>query len=132
MLPPGGSGPFPPLPGNVTIAVTRQGDKPAKILVTRGEQKWEVAENELDKLPADLRPYVERMLGRGAASMVMDYVPAYPVPRPVPPPPKVQTLRAEPTPSTNIEKRLEEMNHQLENLRHSVDELRAKQAEKNR
>jgi hypothetical protein len=125
MLPPGAAT-FPPLPDNVTIAMTRQGHQPAKIHVSRGEQNWEVTENELDKLPADLRPYVERMLGRGAAGLAQDYVPAISVPGP-PAPPKFRAPRVEPAPSANIEKRLEEMNRRLEELRRSLDELRAKQ-----
>jgi hypothetical protein len=125
MLPPGAAT-FPPLPENVTIAVTRQGHQPAKIQISRGEQKWEVTENELDTLPADLRPHVERMLGRGAAGLALDYVPAIPVPVPAASP-KLRAPRVEPAPPANIEKRLDEMNRQLEDLRRSLEELRGKQ-----
>ena len=34
------------LPENTSVAITREGDKPAKIVVKQGEQKWEVTENE--------------------------------------------------------------------------------------
>jgi membrane-associated protease RseP (regulator of RpoE activity) len=53
------------LPEGVSISVRKEGGKPAKIEVSRGEEKWELAEGELDKLPEDLRPHVEHMLGRG-------------------------------------------------------------------
>lgn len=115
MLPPGAAT-FPPFPDNVTITTTRQGHQPARIRVSRGEQNWEVTENELDKLPGDLRPYVERMLGRGTAGLASDYVG-----------PKLDAPCMEPAPPANIEKRLEEMNRQLEDLRRSLEELRAKQ-----
>jgi len=53
-----------PLPGNMSISVTKQGEKPAKIVVERGDERWELTEDDLDKLPEDVRPHVERMLGR--------------------------------------------------------------------
>ena len=53
------------LPANTSVSVTREGDKPAKIVVQRGEQKREVGENEINKLPEDLRGVVEQMVGRG-------------------------------------------------------------------
>jgi len=53
------------LPEGVSISVRKEGGKPAKIEVSRGEEKWEVTEESLDKLPEDLKPHVERMLGRG-------------------------------------------------------------------
>lgn len=53
------------LPEGVSISVRKEGGKPATIEVTRGEEKWEVTEASLDKLPEELRPHVEHMLGRG-------------------------------------------------------------------
>lgn len=104
--------PATPLPGNISIAVSKQGDQPAKIHVERGDEKWDVAENELDKLPRDIRPHVERMLGQGAAGRVQ--VLPLPQGRPV--------EQAKPAPG--VEKRLEEMNRQIQQLQKSVDELR--------
>ena len=51
------------LPQNTSVTITRQGDQPAKIVVRQGDQKWEINENELDKLPEALRPAVKAMLG---------------------------------------------------------------------
>ena len=51
-----------PLPDNVSVTVTRDGSQPAKITVRRNLEEWTVSERELHKLPADLRPYVARML----------------------------------------------------------------------
>ncbi len=53
----------PALPAGVTVRVERQGDEPAKIHVERGDQKWDVTEKELDKLPEDLRVSIGTMLG---------------------------------------------------------------------
>ncbi len=54
-----------PLPPNMSIVISKDGNQPTKIMVRRGDQKWEVTDKELDKLPTDIRPHVERMLGRG-------------------------------------------------------------------
>jgi len=51
------------LPQNTSVTITRQGDQPAKIVVQQGDQKWEINENEIDKLPESLRPAVKAMLG---------------------------------------------------------------------
>jgi hypothetical protein len=64
-----------PLPPNMSIAISKSGNEPAKITVKRGEEKWEVTEKELDKLPADIRPHVERMLGRGPLGVVGELMP---------------------------------------------------------
>jgi hypothetical protein len=53
-----------PLPKNMSITIVKQGDEPAKITVKRDDKTWEVTEKELDKLPADVRPHVDAMLGR--------------------------------------------------------------------
>ena len=59
-----------PLPANMSVTISKEGDQPAKIVVKRGDEKWELTETELDKLPADVRPHVERMLGRGPLGIV--------------------------------------------------------------
>ena len=59
-----------PLPPNMSIVVSKEGDQPARIVVKRGHEKWELTEKELDKLPADVRPHVQRMLGRGLTGIV--------------------------------------------------------------
>jgi len=61
ILPPGPP-PLPAIPGNLRVTITKQADKPAAIVVQRGEEKWEVTEKELDKLPDDIRPHIEQLL----------------------------------------------------------------------
>ena len=58
----------PKLPDDVSIQINKTGQQPAKIVVTRGEEKWELTDqpDELAKLPAELRPAVENLLGLGA------------------------------------------------------------------
>jgi len=60
----------PPLPENMSIVVSKEGNQPAKINVKQGDRKWEVTEKELDKLPAGVRPHVEHMLGRAPLDIV--------------------------------------------------------------
>ncbi len=54
------------LPAGVSVSITKQGSEPSKIHVQRGDEKWDVTEGELDKLPQDLRGPVANMLGRAA------------------------------------------------------------------
>jgi len=52
------------LPKNTSVTITRPGDGPAKIVVKKDGQTWEVNEDELDKLPEDVRQVVKGVLGR--------------------------------------------------------------------
>jgi membrane-associated protease RseP (regulator of RpoE activity) len=120
----------PDLPPNVTVSVTKQGKSPAKIVVTRDKDKWEVSENELDKLPADLRPHVEAMvhdvLARGLSKGRLPGLSGVPVP------PRSRADRMEHQPGAGIaaessrpvEKQLEEMNRRLDEMRKAVEELK--------
>ncbi len=116
VLPPGAKV-HPPLPGNLSVSITKQGDEPAKIVVKRGDEKWEITEDELDKLPADIRPHVERMLGRVPK---MDLKVFGPEGRLLHPLPLLQPPSAE-----GLERRLNQLGQQLEELRRSLRELRA-------
>ena len=99
------------LPKNVTIKIQKEGEKPAEVTVTRGDQTWNVKEDDLAALPDDLRPYVERMLGKAGAIARLP-------------------LGAEafapfsPERDGRLEKRLEELNRRIDSLRQSIEELR--------
>lgn len=57
------------IPEGVSVNIQKEGDKPARVTVKRGDKTWEVTaddEESLKKLPEDLRPFVEQML-RGAS-----------------------------------------------------------------
>jgi membrane-associated protease RseP (regulator of RpoE activity) len=63
ILPPGAASPA-AFPKDTSININREEGKPAKITVKSQGKTWEITEEELDKLPADVRPHVERMLGQ--------------------------------------------------------------------
>lgn len=132
ILPPGAAV-QPPLPEGMSIVIRKQGKQPAEIVVTQGDQKWELNENELDQLPADVRPYVNRMLGRssqelGGRFQFFDFVPEWA------PPVAAPEMGEKPSPSEEkvfempsegrMEKRLESLERRLEQMRKSLDELR--------
>ncbi|MEX2118611.1 MAG: PDZ domain-containing protein [Pirellulales bacterium] len=57
------------LPDDMSVNVFKKGDEPAKITVKQADETWEVTEDSLDKLPAEIRGHVERMLGRMPLAM---------------------------------------------------------------
>ncbi len=141
ILPPGAPI-HPPLPGNMSITITKTGDKPADISVKLGDEKWDVTEKDLDKLPEKVRPYVDRMLGQatgmgtGAAHWMSELLgPTNPPEQAAPPGPggpAGQGPRMGPGPGMNmspwsnmerrIEKRLEEMSQRIERLQKELHE----------
>jgi hypothetical protein len=140
ILPPGA--PLqPPMPGNMSININRNGDEPARITVTWNDKKWEITEKELDKLPAEVRPHVERMLGRGkfewttpgggklTAEALNFTMPAPPPGMPGAPGPQMQVQ-----PFRSLEDRLEEMSRKIDALQKQLegkrDAERPPQAEK--
>jgi membrane-associated protease RseP (regulator of RpoE activity) len=60
----------PPLPENMTIVITKTGADPARVVVKRGGETWETTEEELGKLPEDVRTHVERLLGRAGGGWI--------------------------------------------------------------
>jgi membrane-associated protease RseP (regulator of RpoE activity) len=61
------------LPDDVTIQITKEGNKPASVKIVQGERTYEATEGKLEKVPAELRPHVERMLSGGPT--IMSYTP---------------------------------------------------------
>ena len=59
------------MPSGVSVSVQRHNDGPAQVTVQRGDQTWKVTDDveSLQQLPHDIRPFVERML-RGQAGRV--------------------------------------------------------------
>ena len=117
----------PPLPENVTITVFKRGDELARLVVKRDSKKWEVTEHELDRLPEDLRPYAEQMLGRLFPAGVdpahlFDFGPHL-----------NGANRGESAGSSEadgVEKSLEAVNRQLEQLQQSLEQLQKQQPPK--
>jgi hypothetical protein len=105
-----------PLPANMSVTITRSGNEPAKITVQQGDKKWEVAENNLAALPADVRPHVERMLQGVRGNSLAEGAPAMP------------DIEGSPNAAMpgRVEKQLEDMNRQLDRLRRQVEEFQGK------
>lgn len=52
------------LPSGMSISIQKDSDKPARIVVKKGEKTWEVTDDKLSELPEDVRPFVEQMRGQ--------------------------------------------------------------------
>jgi membrane-associated protease RseP (regulator of RpoE activity) len=122
-----------PLPPDMSIVISKEGDAPAKITVKRGDKKWEVTEKQLDKLPADVRPFVEQMLGHGPFGIVGN-VQAFELPVPPEggkfqirvPPPGMMQIQPFPAPGSldeRIQKRFDEMDRRIEKLFRAIEDL---------
>ncbi|OHB67903.1 MAG: hypothetical protein A2V70_17165 [Planctomycetes bacterium RBG_13_63_9] len=135
ILPPG-SPVHRPLPGNMSISINKQGDQPAKIVVKRDDETWELTEKDLDQLPEDVRPHVEGMLGRMPGGPMgplhrFDFIPDWTAPRN--PMPKIQDYlkqvpdaafpeRMKERMEKRIENRMEEMERRMEQLRKMMED----------
>lgn len=119
VIPPGQSK---DIPKNMTIVITKEGSKPAKIVVQKDDQKWEITENELDKLPADVRPHVENMLrgSAGAAGAVGGVVGPFGKELPK------ETLRFWRVPTGDEGERLKKLENQLKEMEKRLKELEEK------
>jgi serine protease Do len=121
-----------PLPPNLSVVVSKQGEQPAKITVQRGDKTWDLSEKELDQLPADIRPFVDQMLGRTvfgpfAPSGIAGAVPGlaqWPQSRGPEQPPQVQPFPGIGTGDRRLQDRLDEIDRRLERLFRAVDDLR--------
>jgi hypothetical protein len=104
------------LPENMSITIVREGKKPAQITVKQGDETWKVGENELAKLPDKVRPLAEQML-HGTPLWLPNAGAAVTVPPPLP------GIHGQAAPSSDVDRRLEEMNRQIEELHKSLDRL---------
>lgn len=112
VLPPGVSV-APSLPNDMTVTIEKHGEKPAKITVKQGDKTWQAGEESLDKLPEEARNYVQRMLGLAAFEMRFS------------PPPGVEPPHdpAQQGLEERLDRRLDEMNRQIEQLRKIIEKL---------
>src|SRR5690606_33041091 len=49
------------LPEDVSVSISRQGNSPARVKITRGEEAWDVELDKIDELPEDVRGYVDAL-----------------------------------------------------------------------
>jgi uncharacterized protein YoxC len=127
------------IPDDLVITIRKQGEEPAEIEAKQGEQAWSIKEGELEKLPPEVRPHVQRMLGHGPMpfTIALPGKPGLPIP-----PVRIdmadgKTVRAErihivepgATPRTaerrrgSLEHRLEQMNKSLERMNEQMQAL---------
>jgi membrane-associated protease RseP (regulator of RpoE activity) len=126
------------LPENLQITVKKQGDKPAKITVQRGDEKWEVTDEQLDKLPDDVRAHVETFLGPANHLGIRIDGPKWTVPlegagprvRILAAPRVAQPARVEAhairVAGPDLEKKLDEINSRLEKIEKALQKLSEK------
>jgi membrane-associated protease RseP (regulator of RpoE activity) len=105
------------LPDDMKVTIEKEGDKPARISVKRGGKTWEASEDSLETLPPEARQYAERMLGVGGFHFDFLQPPGAPNPGgpPSPLPPAGSDLES------RLNKRLEEMNRQIDDLRKAIE-----------
>lgn len=127
-----GAGPHAKFPENLTVKITKSGDKPAKISVQREGESWDVTEDNLQELPDDVRSHVERLLGRG--NLVITATPPHfapgpsyvPVPQPPVPGPQPPVFAVPPGLQNRFELRHETFDKAgMEQLRKELRELRS-------
>lgn len=118
------------LPEGLRVIVIKQGDDPAKIQVQRGDEEWEVTENELDKLPEDVRAHVKKYLGQSRPLGIRVEVPKKgEAPRvrlrgvPGAPGPRVEARAIRIGADSRIDKRLDEINERLERIEKALQKL---------
>ena len=120
------------LPEGTSVAISKEGDKPAKIVVKQGEKKWEISEDQLDQLPPALRPLVGQMSPHGPLELRSQQLEMFR--GPVTQGGQHETIRSpkqapaglgEVLPGDlDLQRRLEQMSRQIDQLRKSLDELR--------
>jgi len=98
-------------PQNLSVQIQRNGNEPARIKVQRGEDSWELSEEDIDQLPDDIRPHVEQMLGGGAQWQVG---------------PDDRDARPFPwrDPFPGLERQMDEVREQMERMFEELRELR--------
>lgn len=65
-----------PFPKDLHLTITKDGDTPAKIVVKKGDEQWEVTEDQLAELPEQVRGHVETFLGKlPTGEFMIDVVP---------------------------------------------------------
>lgn len=117
----------PPLPEGTTVAITKTGGEPAKIVVERGEERFEVTADKIDELPEDLRGPVGAMIGRMPFGIhVQQLQPPVAIPAPEPGrQPHIIVRPVPPQPGQVFADPFAEILKRLDELQKAVAELQA-------
>jgi len=103
------------LPDDMSVTIARQGKQPAKIVVKQGEQTWEATEDKLSELPPEVRREVEALL----QPRMPNFGPLEPLPGPPLPGPALPSHQL----ADRLDRRLQDISGQLEQLRKRLDQL---------
>ena len=110
--------------GSLSIQINKDNDQPARIVVGRDNETWEVTEDEIDQLPEDLRGPVRRMLGKEGNTQMF----VLPEQGPGGPNFPMPMLPDAPLPP-NIQKQFEQMNQRMEEMLEQIRELHSDHVE---
>lgn len=119
-----------PLPGFLSVTVERgEGDAPAKITVQKGDEKWEVTEDDLGELPEQVRGYVEGLLGRAPEAergrmRLFEFVPE----PGAPPAPEFRPRRRDRDLQEQIDETKKRFEERMQELEQRLKDLREKPA----
>jgi hypothetical protein len=104
------------LPENFSMHIEKTDKNPAKIHVRRGNDEWDVTEDNLEALPEDVRPLVEDMLSgsRGNLGLLLRENPRF----------RLAPRQIQPDDS-RINRRMDEMSLRLKELQEAVESLRS-------
>ncbi|MCA9186955.1 MAG: hypothetical protein KDA99_15115, partial [Planctomycetales bacterium] len=99
--------------GSISVQIQREGDGPAKIHVERNGEVYDLTEDDLDKLPEDIRGYVQSMIG-GEVPMPdlpgLPNLPSFPADR----------FEGWQDRMENLDRRMEEMLRRMEEFQHDL------------
>lgn len=107
----------PQLPDDMTVTITRHGKQPAKITVEQGEERWEVTEDKLAELPAQVRAAVEPLVARRGSPLAQNWTWS----QPGNVAPGSTAAPADPNFEQRLERRLEDLNRRMEEFHKRMD-----------
>lgn len=61
------------MPDDLTVQITKEGNKPAKVHVKKGDKSWDATSDKLDALPKEIRPHVEHLLSGSSHQGMMSF-----------------------------------------------------------
>lgn len=117
-----------PQPDDMTITITKKGDSPARVTVKQGDETWKTTVDELSTLPDEVRPHVERLLGRrfgGAWGRVKVLEGPQVEVQPLEP----RAIRPDDSIRRHLDEQMEQLHKQLDEMNKRIEELQKKRHE---
>jgi hypothetical protein len=131
----------PQLPDDMSINIYREGKKAAEITVKKGKETWKASEDDLTKLPQDIRREVEPLLHDGPVRIWFREMQSAPpnAANPGIAPGSQNTDRGDATPSSPESQSqppsaqdLNDLSRRIDEMRRALDELRQRQENQQR